>query len=332
MLIEHIKGKGVGWVWGAVAALLVFTVWFSTQAFSASITVTSEPLQNTGADSRITYDQDWNAASSGSTTSVTLDVTEDLGVKADKPTTNEGAKERIEIKTESGQNKTSRIFIKFDVSSNPAGATVDSATMNVCLNQDPGHTRPYDVHQVTGTWAEMSTTWDTQPAVASTVTSTTNTVAFPGCMTWTVTSDVQAFVDGTTNNGWRIVDQDELNTTQWRVKLQAKETVESPPVPPTLDVTYTAAGMTMRHEKSTATLNGSNQVTTITLDGTKTTHSGTVNITVRLLDANGTILDTDTGSPTLPTASGTYSEVISLTLGTIPLDNLATIQVIYTAA
>ena len=89
---------------------------------------------------------------------MTLNVTEDLGVKADKPTTNEGAKNRIEIKTESGQNKTGRIFAKFDVSSIPAGATVNSATMNVCLNQDPGHTRPYDVHRVTGTWAEMSTT------------------------------------------------------------------------------------------------------------------------------------------------------------------------------
>lgn len=325
-MIKLTRGKGV-WIWGVVAVLLVVIAFFSTQAFSASISVTAQPLQNAG-NGDLTYSSDWSAAGTpGGSVSVTLNVTEDLGVKADKPTTNEGAKNRIEIKTESGQNKTGRIFAKFDVSSIPAGATVNSATMNVCLNQDPGHTRPYDVHRVTGTWAEMSTTWDTQPAVSSTVTATANAVSFPGCMSWTVSSDVQAFVDGTANNGWRIVDQDEANTTQFKVKLQSRETQDQPPSPPTLDVNYTTAGYTMRHHKTVETLNGSDQITGITVEGTKDAHSGTINITVNLLDASATILDH--GTATLPTSSGTYSVPISLIVGTVPYVTTTAVQVIY---
>ena len=60
MLATYLKGNGV-WVWGAVAALLVVAVWFSTQAFAASMTVTAEPLQNPGGD--ITHTSDWSSAS-----------------------------------------------------------------------------------------------------------------------------------------------------------------------------------------------------------------------------------------------------------------------------
>ena len=56
------KGKGL-WVLGAVAALLVVIVLFSTQAFSVALTATSEPLQNTGTDGVINFKQDWSAAS-----------------------------------------------------------------------------------------------------------------------------------------------------------------------------------------------------------------------------------------------------------------------------
>ncbi len=39
-------------------------------------------------------------------------------------------------------------------------------------------------------------------------------------LTWTVTADVQAFVDGTANNGWRISDRTEssgtVRTSQFR--------------------------------------------------------------------------------------------------------------------
>jgi len=130
-------------------------------------------------------------------------------------------------------------------------------------------------------------------------------------------------------DGWRITDQDELNTTQWRIKLQARETQVQPPAPPTLDVTYTSAGMTMRHEKSIVTVNGSDQITDITVEGTKGTHSGTINITVNILDPSSTIIDQ--GTSTLPTGSGSYSVAVSLTNGNIAYGRAAKVEVIFAA-
>lgn len=69
---RHIKGKGV-WVWGAITALLVVTVLFSTQAFSVSMSVTAQPLQNAGGD--LTYSSDYSAASAVVTRHESSDLT-----------------------------------------------------------------------------------------------------------------------------------------------------------------------------------------------------------------------------------------------------------------
>ena len=56
-MIKLTRGKGV-WIWGVVAVLLVVIAFFSTQAFSASISVTAQPLQNAG-NGDLTYSSDW---------------------------------------------------------------------------------------------------------------------------------------------------------------------------------------------------------------------------------------------------------------------------------
>ena len=90
-MIKLVRGKGA-WIGAGVAALLVVIVLFSTQAFSSSLTVTSEPLQNTGADGVIKYDQNWSAASAVVTrhesSVLTVDVSDQItdvtvkGIKA----------------------------------------------------------------------------------------------------------------------------------------------------------------------------------------------------------------------------------------------------------
>lgn len=179
------------------------------------------------------------ASFGGPPADVTFASVADNGVKEDKPTTNQGDRAKLEVKTESGQAKTGREFIRFDVSSIPAGSTVSSATLTLCNNRVPGHTRPYDVHRVTASWGEMTQTWNNQPAVAATATDTQNAVdTFPGCMSWMVTANVQLWVDGTTNDGWRISDPDENNTTQWKVRLRSREDTAVSGEEPKLDVTY----------------------------------------------------------------------------------------------
>ena len=91
---------------------------------------------------------------------------------------------------------------------------------------------------MTGAWTETGVTWTNQPAVAasatsSVVTGTTSNVT----LTWTVTADVQAFVDGTTNRGWRLIDQTESSGAARLGQFRSAEfgTASQRPV---LEVTY----------------------------------------------------------------------------------------------
>jgi hypothetical protein len=134
--------------------------------------------------------------------------------------------------------KNERVFVQFDVSSIPAGSTIDSATLTLCATSVPGATRTYDVHRVSASWVETTLTWGNQPAVAATVTDSATTPASAGCMTWTVTADVQAWVDGTANDGWRVrdaIEDDSKNASQFRTR----EDTAVPSEQPKLDVTYT---------------------------------------------------------------------------------------------
>ena len=63
--------------------------------------------------------------------------------------------------------------------------------------------------------------WNNQPAVVASAIDSATTPAVVGCMTWTVTADVEAWVDGTANNGWRIsdsVENDPNHSTQFRTR------------------------------------------------------------------------------------------------------------------
>ena len=91
---------------------------------------------------------------------------------------------------------------------------------------------------VTDSWAETTVTWNTKLAVSATVTDTIMVPAALGCVSWTVTPDVQAWVDGTANNGWRIGDQAE-GTASGDVKYRTREEIVVTAERPKLDVTYT---------------------------------------------------------------------------------------------
>jgi len=105
-----------------------------------------------------------------------------------------------------------RTFVRFSLASCsiPASSLVTAASLELFLYAAPGAARTYDAHRVTASWTETGITWSNQPGTAASVTAsvstgTTDNVTLP----WNVTSDVQAFVDGTANNGWRVIDQDE---------------------------------------------------------------------------------------------------------------------------
>ncbi len=138
-------------------------------------------------------------------------------------------------------NQVKRAFVMFDLSSIPAGSTVNSASLSLCFPKAPqagaaGHI--HELHLVTSTWTESGLTWNTQPAAAVAVTDFITVPATAQCVTFTTTADVQAWVNGTSNFGWRVNDQDEMLTTGYNAGYATRE---EPAIDqrPWLTVTYT---------------------------------------------------------------------------------------------
>ena len=90
---------------------------------------------------------------------------------------------------------------------------------------------------MTGSWAEATLTWNNQPTVSASVTDTITVPGAIGCVTFTVASDVQAWVDGTANFGWCIKDQNEGSTIK-DSKYRTREDAAVPAEQPKLDVTF----------------------------------------------------------------------------------------------
>ncbi|MCH8161412.1 MAG: DNRLRE domain-containing protein [Chloroflexi bacterium] len=179
------------------------------------------------------------ALSTDSTRPATADTasfgaTADSQVQEDKPTNNYGTRANMDVKSQ--PTKLRRDFVAFDVSSIPAGSTVNSATLTLCLTRVTAG-RVHEVRQVTQSWAETTVTVNTQPTVAASVTDSITMPAAVGCVSWTVTSDVQAWVDGAANNGWRVGDQDET-TTGGNEKYRTREDTTVPAEQPRLDVDF----------------------------------------------------------------------------------------------
>ncbi|HZC28263.1 MAG TPA: DNRLRE domain-containing protein, partial [Gaiellaceae bacterium] len=138
-----------------------------------------------------------------------------------------------------GTNK--RSFVKFDLSSCsiPASAQIVSSTLNLYLSTAPTAARTYDAYRVTASWAETSLTWNNQPSVAASATSSIGTGTTSGTtLSWNVASDVQSFVSGSaTNNGWLIRDSSESSSTTRRGTFATRETGTASQRP-SLAITY----------------------------------------------------------------------------------------------
>ena len=164
----------------------------------------------------------------------------DSYVNQQSASTNYGSSATLEVKSKKqGPNqRNERTFASFDVSSIPGGSTVSAATLTLCATSVPS-SRTYDAHRVTASWTEGGVTWNNQPAVAGSATASAGTPGSPGCMTWTVTSDVQLWVDGTSNYGWRISDASEGSSQERLTVFRSTEDGAVPADQPHLQVSWT---------------------------------------------------------------------------------------------
>jgi hypothetical protein len=93
----------------------------------------------------------------------------DSMVKAAATTTNFGSQTQMQVSAQSGFQK--QMFLQFDVSGIPAGATVTSATLRIA-SQTTGTGRTVTAKAVSTTsWVETGITWSNKPALGATLSS-----------------------------------------------------------------------------------------------------------------------------------------------------------------
>ncbi len=162
---------------------------------------------------------------------------DDSEIAQDQPNTIQGDNPSIIIRNEYGiggsSGWASQGLVKFDISSLPKNAIIQSATIYLFYNKwtstNPAG-RLLDIHRITSDWSEDMVTWSNQPTHHSTP---TDNSPVPGSintwMDWDVTSDVQDFVSQQENNyGWIIIDDNywgmpEIPLTQVRSKEYSQE-------------------------------------------------------------------------------------------------------------
>ena len=159
----------------------------------------------------------------------------DSQVKEDKPDTNEGTNDRVEVKAQT--NKVARVFLQFDLSSIPSTATIDTALVRTLIETPPNASETYEEQRAAAAWGELTITWNNQPGVSGTAVTTQTGTTGGVWNEWGVGADVQDFVDGTaTNNGWRIKAQDEASNE--KTKYHSKENIIDPSLSPQIRVFY----------------------------------------------------------------------------------------------
>lgn len=184
-----------------------------------------------------------------STTSITLcqGNGEDAYLASGSPTSNFGTHGSIggNIWTCTGNPCISRGLFKFDLTSIPSGATITNASLKLFadLNWSASPTTggPNNggfLNRVTSPWTENLVTWNSQPS-----TTTTNQVTIPGSSSTTqnytlsVTSLVQDMIASSTNYGFMLKMQDEINYYK-SLMFASSDNINNATLCPVLTISY----------------------------------------------------------------------------------------------
>jgi hypothetical protein len=224
----------------ALAAGLV-----ATTGFAASLSVSSQAL----APYRTCT---LTATTAASTAAI------DASVRQASATSNFGTSTTNDVASASAANR--RLYIRFDLTlcspAIPGSATIRLATLRLFATVLPTAVcRTVDIFRVTATWTEAAITWNNQPfgtAINNPATGSRvdafNVGTQAGCQNLTanayvvgadVTTDVIAFVGGTSNFGWMLRDDAEGNAVAMTFTSSAKN-LASASQGPQLIITYVA--------------------------------------------------------------------------------------------
>ncbi|MGH2462975.1 MAG: DNRLRE domain-containing protein [Candidatus Limnocylindria bacterium] len=179
----------------------------------------------------------------GAPVTCTLTAVADSSVDQLLATTNFGTSGVLNVSPSAASVE--RVFVRFDLTAcspaMPADALVQSAQLRLTTASPVLATVTIEMRSVSASWTEAGVTWNTQPAVAGSVTSSAGVTlgqAAGTVISWTATSDVQSFVTGaTTNFGFRLSDSAEGAVGGVILSFSSREAASGQPQ---LVVTYVA--------------------------------------------------------------------------------------------
>ena len=222
---------------GAILGLAVSASWAS----AASLALTSQNLTPYRT-----------CLISGTPTTTT--AVADASVRQASATSNFGTQTTNDVASATLANR--RLYVRFDLTvcapAIPASATVRLATLRMYASALPAACRTLDLFPVSAAWTEAAITWNNQPfgTTLNNPATGSRTGSFDigtpvGCANRvvgfapvTVTSDVAAWVAGTsTNNGWMIRDDTENSVTARTTTFSAKN-LNTPAQAPELVISY----------------------------------------------------------------------------------------------
>lgn len=177
----------------------------------------------------------------GAPVTCTLTAVADASVNSAQANTNFGTNTQLNVSPNSLALQ--RAFVRFDLAgcspTIPADAIVQTASVRLTTASAVLATRTINLRSVSATWTEAAITWNNQPAVAASNTSSAGVTALQGAGTvisWTATSDIQTFVAGaSTDLGFRLSDSAEGNPLGLVLALSSREAASGRPQ---LVVTY----------------------------------------------------------------------------------------------
>jgi len=133
----------------------------------------------------------------------------------------------------------SRIYIKFNITSIPKDAKILSANMCLYMYDPPKTTQEFETYLVLSDWDQHKLTWRTQPPVAGTPTSTATINPKPTetWICWEITNDLGTWhSEPTKNHGMMIKIKHEMNASDQLASFYPRESTQSQELKPKLVV------------------------------------------------------------------------------------------------
>ncbi|HEU5179493.1 MAG TPA: DNRLRE domain-containing protein [Candidatus Polarisedimenticolia bacterium] len=177
--------------------------------------------------------------------------------------------------TNSQTNGQSRLLLRFDLSGIPSGATIQSAVLELFYQSTRVSTsEPLRLHRVTRSWTEMGATWRTYDTInnwtsqggdfdAAIVASATLDGTVNVWKSWTVTSLVQSWTQGTLANYGMLLESPSLSGNNERRFVSSESTTASQR--PKLTITYVASDLSTSTKAVSSSTAVAGQVLTYTV-------------------------------------------------------------------